>query len=244
MEIIFVFFIGAVFGSFINATAYRIVRKMDFIFDRSNCSSCHQQLSFLDMIPIISYVLMKGRCRYCKNIVSKRYLATEALGGLNAIVCWNLSRTIEVKVLYFVIFNILLLISLIDIETKEISDFYQIFLLSVVVITILIEGMSFNNYIGMIIISFPLLIIALLTNSIGGADVKLFFTLGLLAKTEGILIIYLMTIVFASVFALYRLKREKNKKEEIALIPFIYLAFFTYTGFEKYLLNWFILWLT
>lgn len=244
MRIIFVFFLGTIFGSFINATAYRIVRKMDFIFTRSSCPICHQQLSFLDMIPIISYVLMKGRCRYCRNTVSIRYLATEILGGLNATVCWNLPRIIEVKVLYFVIFNILLLISLIDIETKEISDFYQISLLSAVVITILIEGMSFNNYIGMIIISLPLLIIALLTNSIGGADVKLFFTLGLLTKTEGIIIIYLMTIVFASVFALYRLKKGNNKKEEIALIPFIYLAFFTYTGFEKYLLNWFTLWLT
>ena len=160
---------------------------MDFIFTRSSCPICHQQLSFLDMIPIISYVLNEGRCRYCRNTVSIRYLATEILGGLNATVCWIYPEIIEVKVLFFVIFNT------IDIPdrywNKEISDFYQISLLSAVVITILIEGMSFNNYIGMIIISLPLLIIALLTNSIGGADVKLFFTLGLLTKTEGIIII-------------------------------------------------------
>ena len=66
MENIFVFFIGAIFGSFINATAYRVVRKIGFIFERSCCPVCHHQLSFLDMIPIVSYVLKQGRCTYCK----------------------------------------------------------------------------------------------------------------------------------------------------------------------------------
>ncbi len=244
MKVIFVFFIGSIFGSFINATAYRIIRKMDFVFKRSACPVCHQQLSFLDMIPIISFVLKKGKCKYCMSNISIRYLITEVLGGLNATVCFYLSKTIEIKVLSFMILSVLLFISLIDIETKEISNCYQLFLLIIVIVYVLREGLSYANYVGMTIISFPLLIIFLLTKAIGGADVKLFFTLGLLAKTEGIVIIYLLTIFFASIFALYKLIKGNDKKEEIALIPFIYLASLSYKGFEKYLSKWFIMWLT
>ena len=85
--------------------------------------------------------------------------------------------------------------SLVDIEIKEIKDSYQLILLIVATIIVSTEKWSINNYIGMIIISLPLLIIALITKSIGGADIKLFFIFGLIAKTEGIIIVYLLTIV-------------------------------------------------
>ncbi|NLZ75601.1 MAG: prepilin peptidase [Erysipelotrichia bacterium] len=244
MENIFVFFIGTIFGSFINATAYRVVRKIGFIFERSCCPVCHHQLSFLDMIPIVSYVLKQGRCTYCKNKITKRYLITELLGGINAVACWNSAESTIQQFLFFYIFNLLLFMSLVDIEIKEIKDSYQLILLIVTIIIVSIEKWSINNYIGMIIISLPLLVIALITKSIGGADIKLFFTLGLLVKTKGIIIIYLLTIGFASIFAFYRLVKENNKKEEIALVPFIYLAFLIYKYFEKHLLVCLTIWLT
>ena len=244
MVIILVFFIGTVFGSFINATAHRIVRNMDYITERSCCPLCHHQLSFLDMIPIISYVIRKGECKYCRTKIAKRYLITEVLGGINAITCWNLNSNINIKVLFFIILDLLLFMALIDIEIKEIKDVYQLQLLIVAIVVVLIEKWSFDNCIGMVIISLPLLTLALITKSIGGADVKLFFTLGMLNKGKGIIIVYFLTILFASIFALYRLKKEGNKKEEIALIPFIYLAFLTYKTVETQLLNCLIFWLT
>ncbi|NMA16256.1 MAG: prepilin peptidase [Erysipelotrichia bacterium] len=244
METIFVFFIGAIFGSFINASAYRIVRRKDFIFERSCCPVCEHQLSFLDMIPIVSYFLKQGKCTYCKNKIAKRYLVAELLGGTNTVVCDSITGSIEIKFLYFIILNLLLFMSLVDIEIKEIKDSYQLILLIVATIIVSTEKWSINNYIGMIIISLPLLIIALITKSIGGADIKLFFILGLIAKTEGIIIVYLLTIVLAGGFALYKLIKEKNKKEEIALVPFVYLAFLLYKSFEKHLLICLTIWLT
>ncbi|MGI6607720.1 MAG: prepilin peptidase [Erysipelotrichaceae bacterium] len=242
MEIIFVFFIGAVFGSFINVAAYRTVRKKDFVFARSCCQFCYRQLSFSDMIPVISYLLKQGKCTYCKSKISERYLITELTGGINALVCFNLIEIIEVRVLFFIIMNLLLFMSLVDIETKEINDFYQLLLLILTVVIVSMEKWSIKNIIGMMIISLPLLILNIITESIGGADVKLFFSLGLLTEEKGIIVIYLLTIFSASIFALYRLKKAGNKKEEIALIPFIYSSFLIYKSFEKHLINWLILW--
>ena len=136
------------------------------------------------------------------------------------------------------------MISLIDIEIKEINDFYQLLLLMAVIAIVSIKKWSLENCVGMAIISLPLLSLAIITKSIGGADVKLFFTLGLLTKTVGIVIIYLLTIIFASLFGIYRLKKEGNKKEEIALIPFIYLALLIYKIFEKQLVNCLMFYLT
>lgn len=134
--------------------------------------------------------------------------------------------------------------ALIDIEIMEIKDIYQLLLLILAAVTISIEKWSINNLIGALIISLPLLVLAAVTESIGGADVKVFFILGMLAKEKGIMVIYLLTIGLASVFALYRLQKGSNRKEEIPLLPFIYLAFLIYKSFEKYLLNCVILWLT
>lgn len=244
MEIIFVFFIGTVFGSFINATAFRLVRKKDFVFERSCCPDCLRQLSFLDMVPIISYLVKQGKCTYCEKKISVRYFFTEVLGGINAVVCFLLSKTVEIKIYYFIILNLLLLMALIDIEIKEIEDIYQVLILIVTIIIVLREGFSIDNLLAMFIISVPLLMVLLLTESIGGADVKLFFTLGLLTKTKGIIIIYLLTIAFAGIFGLYRLIKERNMKEEIPLIPFIYFSFLIYSFFEKSFLKWLQFWLT
>ena len=80
------FAIGASIFSFLNVIIYRLPRKMILVKDRSRCVSCGHQLSFMDMIPIISWVSLKGRCRYCKAKISFRYTFIECLGGISAVI--------------------------------------------------------------------------------------------------------------------------------------------------------------
>ena len=62
-----VFFIfGLLMGSFLTVVGSRIPKKENFVNSRSYCDKCHHQLSFLDLIPIVSYLCLGGRCRYCK----------------------------------------------------------------------------------------------------------------------------------------------------------------------------------
>lgn len=69
--------LGLIFGSFLNCTAMRIIRGEDFVKGRSHCMSCGHELSAPDLIPVFSYLVHGGRCRYCKAKVSVRYPATE-----------------------------------------------------------------------------------------------------------------------------------------------------------------------
>ena len=79
---IIIFIIGTLFGSFFTLAVYRIPLKQDITHKRSYCPNCNHQLSFLDMIPILSYIFLKGKCRYCGQKIRPRYLILEILSGI------------------------------------------------------------------------------------------------------------------------------------------------------------------
>ena len=77
-----IFCIGTVFGSFFTLAVYRIPLRQDITHTRSYCPKCNHKLSFFDMIPILSYCFLGGKCRYCKEKIRPRYLILEILSGL------------------------------------------------------------------------------------------------------------------------------------------------------------------
>ena len=79
---IMIFIIGTVFGSFFTLAVYRIPLKKDITHERSFCPNCNHKLGFWDMIPILSYIFFRGKCRYCGEKIRIRYLILEVLSGL------------------------------------------------------------------------------------------------------------------------------------------------------------------
>ena len=79
---ILIFCIGTVFGSFFTLAVNRIPIGQDITHERSYCPNCNHKLSFLDMIPILSYIFLGGKCRYCKEKIRIRYLILEVFSGI------------------------------------------------------------------------------------------------------------------------------------------------------------------
>jgi len=79
--LILVFFIGAILGSFLNVLIYRLPKKENFVWGNSYCPQCHHTLGALDLIPILSYLFLGRKCRYCKKPISPRYMLVELLSG-------------------------------------------------------------------------------------------------------------------------------------------------------------------
>jgi len=77
-----IFIIGTFFGSFFTLAVYRIPRKEDILIKHSYCPNCNHKLGFFDLFPILSYVLLGAKCRYCKQKIRPRYLILEILSGL------------------------------------------------------------------------------------------------------------------------------------------------------------------
>ena len=78
---IYMFAIGALLGSFYTLAVYRIPLKQDILYTRSYCPNCNHKLGFWDLIPILSYVFLGAKCRYCKQKIRPRYLILELLSG-------------------------------------------------------------------------------------------------------------------------------------------------------------------
>ena len=77
-----IFMMGTVFGSFFTLAVYRLPLHKDITHERSFCPNCNHRLEFLDLIPIFSYIFLKGKCRYCGQKIRIRYLILEILSGL------------------------------------------------------------------------------------------------------------------------------------------------------------------
>ena len=77
-----IFIIGTLFGSFFSLANYRIPRKKDIVFTRSFCPKCNHNLGFFDLIPVLSYIFHGGKCKYCKDKISPRYILLELSSGI------------------------------------------------------------------------------------------------------------------------------------------------------------------
>ena len=111
-----IFCIGTLFGSFFTLAVYRIPLRQDITHTRSYCPNCNHKLGFLDMIPILSYVCLGGKCRYCKQKIRIRYLLLEVLSGVVFVLfafSMKLSLfTLNPSILVYFVFGILYIATL------------------------------------------------------------------------------------------------------------------------------------
>lgn len=157
---ILIFIIGTLFGSFSTLAVYRIPRHEDITHKHSYCPHCNHKLLFLDMVPILSYIFLGGKCRYCKRKIRIRYLLLEILTGLIFLLfAMSLNINIELmeksKIIYL-IFGILYLIGMIiiagiDKENIKISKpilVYEIVILSAYMIYLyIVENTNIYRYV-------------------------------------------------------------------------------------------------
>ncbi len=92
---IYIYIIGVVLGSFFTLAIHRIPRKQDITHTRSYCPNCNHRLNFLDLIPVLSYIFLGGKCRYCHEKIRPRYLIIEVLSGI-AFLLFVISLNIDI----------------------------------------------------------------------------------------------------------------------------------------------------
>lgn len=194
--------IGLVFGSFGNAWAYRIVHNEKIARGRSHCPKCGHVLSALDLVPLFSYLFLKGKCRYCKEKISPRYPAAE---GIMAVVfaLILIKFGLGIQTLLWCGFGFcLVVLSLVDWESLIIPD--RLIVLSAVFAAICraLSGEILSALIGAFVLSGGLLIIVLIADRIlkkdtmGGGDIKLTFSIGMaLGVGRGLFAIFISCII-------------------------------------------------
>ena len=168
-----IFLCGTMFGSFYTLAVYRIPKNIDIVKKHSYCPNCNHKLGIFDLIPILSYIFLGGKCRYCKQKIRPRYLILEILSGVSfVLLAYTLKiniYTITLKSIIPLIFMILyftaiILISAIDKEyrniNKKVLAYGIIISLAYMIYLYVIEPTSIYRYAIYLIIYVSLLIIS------------------------------------------------------------------------------------
>lgn len=207
----YVFAVGLMIGSFLNVCIYRIPKNMKFAFDRSRCTTCGKELRCVDLIPVISYMSTKGKCRYCGEKISTQYPTVELTNALLYLYAYFYYQTFSPNfIISCVLISVLIVISVIDFQTMEIFDRFHAIILFLGLFYVIINKAPLAEHIaGAFAVSLPMLIISLMFNGFGGGDIKLMFACGFLLAWQNIFVAMILACLFGSVYGvIFKLKSK------------------------------------
>lgn len=225
---ILMFIIGTILGSFYNVVGYRLPKKESIIYPPSHCPNCNHKLKFYELIPIISYIVQKGKCRNCKKRISKFYPIFEFTTGLLFMLSYMSFGLDKYLIIVLAYLSLLIIITVSDYEYMIIPDEVLIFFSVLLFIEIsCMYGISkgISSIINGIISFIFMFILKKIGDyifkkeSMGGGDIKLMFVNGMVLTYQ----IAILSVFVGSFVGLpIALLQLKNKSEHIiAFGPFI-----------------------
>lgn len=175
-----VFILGAAIGSFLNVVILRTPLGQSIVVNRSHCMSCGKQLRNIDLIPIVSYIFLGGKCRFCKARISPRYWIVELLTALMYVLSfYALGLTVEL-VYALILIPVLIALSGIDIDTMNIPYWASITIAILGLISIFTDSTPWKEHLlGMVCVGVPFALLAMF-GAMGGGDVQVMAAAGLL----------------------------------------------------------------
>ena len=204
-----IFIFGIVIGSFLNVCILRIPRKETIVTERSHCMNCGYQLSWYDMIPVASWLFLRGRCRKCKTPISPQYPIVEAINGCLYLLIFMVEDFSIVAILYCLLASALLVLSVIDWRTYEIPFGINVFILILGILATALDHRNWLEHIaGFFCVSVFLYILFLLSKgrAIGGGDIKLMAASGLLLGWQNGILSFLIGCILGAVVHPLRMK--------------------------------------
>lgn len=222
---IYIFFIGTVFGSFFNVVGIRVPKK-ETLMGRSHCPNCDQQLGWVELIPIIGYITLGGKCKNCKTNISLKYPLIELLTGILFLVSYMILKENMVEYILIVMFiSLMTIVTVSDLYYKIVPDvILMVFLPILLGLRIFSTAMPwYEGVIGGIVAFVFLYLIALYgkkrfkQDALGGGDIKLYLLIGIVLGYQYVF----LSLVFAGLIGMIY-GWIKKPEGHIAFVPFIY----------------------
>lgn len=249
---LFVAAVGLLIGSFLNVCIYRIPRGLSIVFPASHCTSCDTPISPWDNIPVISYMLLGGKCRKCAAGISYRYPLVEALNAfLYCALLWRYGLGWP-ALLYGVLVSSLIVITFIDLDFQIIPD------------RITLTGIPIGLVAGSFLLPDPFLradllgfisslagflagggffyLVAVLSRGgMGGGDIKLMAMIGGLMGWKAVLLTTFLGSLSGSVIGIFLMVfKGKGRKTKVPFGPFLALGALVTLFFAQEILLWYL----
>jgi len=236
---IIIFILGNIIGSFLNVCIYRIPRNESVAFPPSHCPNCGYKIKWYDNIPIISYfLLLRGKCRGCKEKISLQYPIIEILTGIIFLTIFYKYQLTFLTIKFWIFGSILLTLAIIDLKTYTLPNrlTFSLVILGFILSFIDPRITLFQSFKGAAVYNFPFLILYIFGQEVlkkdvmGFGDVKLGIGIGSFLGYTGFVNFYLffmLSFVSGAVVSLILMALKlKSRKDMIPFGPFIALAGF------------------
>ena len=258
--LLFLFMLGASFGSFLSVVIYRLhAKKKGIVFGHSICPECKFELEFVDMIPVFSYALLRGKCRKCKKTIPGQYLLLELSCGLLFVAIYFLypfltfagdSVTFAGEMFVPFLFNSIYSVFLIgilfyDLRTSTIPDVFLFPLLGAAALGTLATGADLLDH----VIIAPLIALAFFGGQIffskgkwlGEGDLYLSLSLAVIFGWKLFIVCVVASYILGAVISLVLLLSKKiGRKTQIPFGPFLVIGAFTTLFFGTEILSWYL----
>ena len=246
---VFSFILGAVVGSFLNVCICRMPRDESVVSPPSHCPGCGYRIRWYDNIPLVSYLLLRGRCRGCREKISPRYPLVELLNALLSLALFlRFGPTLAFAVL-FLFCSALVVITFIDLEHQIIPD--EISLSGIVlgfIFSFFLRGHGWlNSLLGILLGGGSLLLVAygyqVVTGKegMGGGDIKLLAMMGAFLGWKSIPFIIFVSSLAGSVIGVsLMLIQKKDSKLAIPFGPYLALGALLYVFYGPRLISWYL----
>jgi leader peptidase (prepilin peptidase)/N-methyltransferase len=240
---------GAVVGSFLNVCIVRLPQGNSLVKPGSHCPHCKTPIRFYDNIPLISYLVLRRKCRYCKARISSRYFAVEALSTLMS---FALFRTFGLNLeygVYFIFFAALLVIIFIDLDTWTIPDVITLpgMVVGLAASFLLTRITLWQSFIGLLVGGGALALVAMgyqllrKREGMGGGDIKLLAMIGAFLGPLGVLYTLFVSSLLGSLAGIALMFRDRSGGgTRIPFGPFLALGAMTYVFWGPTLINWYL----
>ena len=258
MYIVYIAVLGLCAGSFVNAFVWRLHENKNWINDRSVCTSCRHELAAIDLVPIISYFLLRGKCRYCHKKISIQYPLIEAVTALIFIasyIYWPNNMTgfgVILFATWLLIVTLFMSLALYDIKWMLLpnkivySTLAVVFIYQVIILSFFSSdayGTLINDVLSVAVGGCFFYAIYQFSKGkwIGGGDVKLGFVLGLLvgSPAKSFLVLFLAALMGSFVALPLIAVNKMNKKSVIPFGPFLIAATIIVVLFGSIIINWY-----
>ena len=250
MDILFVILLGGIFGSFANVCIYRLPIEQNVIYGRSFCPECKKKIAWFDNIPIISFIILKAKCRNCEFKISLNYFIVESLSILFFCVIFILFGISLTTLLLWLLYLSFVIIFFIDLKHFIIPNEITFPLMALGFVKSFDPNINsiFPNYLNSLIgglIGYLIIYLIIFfykyvrkKEGMGLGDAKLFAVIGFWFGWISIpFIIFLSSIIALISISPNLINKSKNISSEIPFGPYIIIATLVFVIFKNDLLN-------
>lgn len=235
--------VGLVCGSFYNVVGLRVPKGESIVNPPSHCTSCEKQLTALELIPVFSYVIQRGKCKGCGVKVSPIYCLTEIVTALLFAFCYvKFGFTAELAAALLLV-SLLVIINVSDLTYMLIPNKILLFFLPLLVVARIISPLEpwWDSLLGAIIGFSILLLIAVVSKGgMGGGDIKLFFLIGVeLGTIHTLLTLFLASVVGMIVGMIVLKVRGQGRKTPVPFGPSIAVGALIAYFYGNQLIEWY-----